>query len=281
MAVPAAGVELNGLLVLDLESTSEQTAAPAAWRKRGLAAMVLGLAVVACLGLSRVSIDQHSHSAMPAALRELAPAPTCGVLSGFQTFCLWTSVVLGTMLGLVASLMAGLGKLLPGHPMYENMSFGFSNVFGPFFGISGSMLQIMTGLAETVGGLCLVIGLWVDALKVYGPCHEGDMVRSLILCDLVSLCFKLFSAMCVHGRIDGSPGTPTGPFVLMIVIIILRIIVCAPWGCFSYEWEMFTFWYCFFIPIPFFLCALMHWTSGAPMYTYTDDNKKFKEMMAK
>jgi len=288
----AAASENNGLLLNtsgnDLESTSEQTDVPSAWRRRGLSAtagfVVLGLVAVAVLSLNRVaghpsavSVDKVNeftelNEATPAVGASAGLSSALPPLTGFQSFCLWVSVVLGTLIGLMASLMAGLGKLVPGHPMYTKMSFGFDKVFGPFFGMPGTVLRVLTGLAEVVGGLCLVIGLWSDAL---GP---SAWIRALIICDVCSLGYLIFSAMCSHYAIDGSPGAPTGPFIVLWIILICRFIVCPPWGCFPSETEWFTFWYLVFIPIPFFLTAIMHWTGGAQRYTYEEDNQKFSQM---
>ena len=67
------------------------------------------------------------------------------------------SLAIGTLLGLLFVFLAGLGKLLPSHPMHGVLSATFEKVVGPFFGLrtasAAGLLRLLIGAAEFSAGL--------------------------------------------------------------------------------------------------------------------------------
>lgn len=72
------------------------------------------------------------------------------------------SVSIGTLLGFLFFAIAGLGKLLPGHPMYNVLTSTFDRAIGPFFGLPGAatFLRLIIGTAELSAGLVFQVVPW-------------------------------------------------------------------------------------------------------------------------
>eukprot|EP00747_Dinoflagellata_sp_TGD_P038134 gnl/TRDRNA2_/TRDRNA2_139486_c0_seq2.p1 gnl/TRDRNA2_/TRDRNA2_139486_c0~~gnl/TRDRNA2_/TRDRNA2_139486_c0_seq2.p1 ORF type:complete len:192 (+),score=25.08 gnl/TRDRNA2_/TRDRNA2_139486_c0_seq2:68-643(+) len=132
--------------------------------------------------------------------------------------CFWVAQVLGSLLGFLFFAMAGMGKLVPVHPMYAMMKPGFADKMGPFFGLNGDLLRTIIGLAEVAAGLGYLVGLWGSFFGLI----EGDL---LDLCDALLICAPLGMVVIMlcggwfHIAVEGKPGPP-GPLTVMNLVIL-------------------------------------------------------------
>ena len=93
------------------------------------------------------------------------------------------SLLIGTLLGTLFFAIAGLGKLLPGHPMHSVLSSTFDKAIGPFFGLPATFLRLVTGFAELSAGLCFIVVPWGLYFGTFGPNLKAP-VEALLLCAI-------------------------------------------------------------------------------------------------
>merc|ERR1719361_1398508 len=115
------------------------------------------------------------------------------------------SLLLGTVMGVVFGFMKGLAKLLPFHPGFKAMAYGFPHVYGPFLGLPGRILLPLVGIGETLAGVGLLLGLWIDTFGGF-PKSTSNVFKALAIVAGVALMTLGFVAAFVHKYIDG-----TGP----------------------------------------------------------------------
>ena len=75
-------------------------------------------------------------------------------------------------------MVAGLGKLLPGHPMYEVLKSTFDKAIGPLFGMPSSGLRLVIGMAELLGGLAILLIPWAEFLGLSAGMEYLEAQRS-------------------------------------------------------------------------------------------------------
>lgn len=82
----------------------------------------------------------------------------------------WSGVSLGvgSVLGLLFVCVAGLGKLIPGHPMYNVLKTTYEKAIGPVFGMPASVLRLVIGGAELCAGLCMLLVVWSEYMSLPG-----------------------------------------------------------------------------------------------------------------
>lgn len=91
------------------------------------------------------------------------------------------SLLIGTPLGFLFLAIAALGKLLPGHPMYNVLVSTFDKAIGPFFGLPATLLRLIIGLAELSAGLVFLVVPWGLYMVVIPPGLEAASEASRIL----------------------------------------------------------------------------------------------------
>jgi hypothetical protein len=91
------------------------------------------------------------------------------------------SLLIGTPLGFLFLAIAALGKLLPGHPMYNVLVSTFDKAIGPFFGLPATLLRLIIGLAELSAGLVFLVVPWGLYMGVIPPGLEAASEASRIL----------------------------------------------------------------------------------------------------
>ena len=98
-------------------------------------------------------------------------------------------LVVGTLLGILFFLVAGLGKLMPAHPMYQVLGATFERAIGPFFGLSATMttvLRMVIGAAELAAGLVFLGVFWGEALGLV-PGKAAPCADALLLCAIIGM----------------------------------------------------------------------------------------------
>lgn len=143
----------------------------------------------------------------------------------------WISLVVGSLFGLMFTLAAGLGKILPAHPMYKMMEPGFAKVMGPFFGFPGAPLRIILGLAYVCAGLGLLGGLWGEFLKKI----DGDLLaldQALLVCVPIGIITIHLGALWYHLAIEQNPGPPA-MFIPMMGLFLYSRLQISPYETMS------------------------------------------------
>lgn len=193
--------------------------------------------------------------------------------------CVWISVLLGTLLGLMLTLISGAGKTVPGHPMNKIMAFGFDRVYGPFFGFPGTFLRYFIGISELIGSICLLIGLWGTALHKLSD-EMDNLAQGLILIDASALGYMMLNAAVAHQALDGKPGFPAMLFVVCVLIVILRVCAFPPWETLTSENQSLVLFLGFCLPIPFVLVAFVSSRIGSATKDLESDNAALQVQMA-
>lgn len=135
---------------------------------------------------------------------------------------MWVSLVVGTLFGMMFTVAAGLGKLLPAHPMYKQMQPGFAYVMGPFYGLPGAPLRVILGIAYVCAGLGLLGGLWGEFLnKVNGDLLTLD--QALLVCVPIGIITIHLGALWFHVAIESSPGPPAMFIPMMALLLYSRL----------------------------------------------------------
>ena len=99
------------------------------------------------------------------------------------------SLLIGTLLGTLFFAIAGLGKLLPGHPMHSVFSSTFDKAIGPFFGLPATSLRLVIGFAELSAGLCFIVVPWGLYFGIFGPNLKAPVEVPQAEPSNVLLCF--------------------------------------------------------------------------------------------
>jgi hypothetical protein len=134
--------------------------------------------------------------------------------------CFWVAQILGTLIGLMYTFIAGLGKLLPCHPMYAQLKSGFDTQHGPFFGLPGDLLRWIIGLAGFCAGAGTLVVLWCPH-NLLGDLVEPSQV--LLLCASCGLITTSLGAAWVHIAVEGNPGAMTMLLPMHVTILICRL----------------------------------------------------------
>ena len=114
------------------------------------------------------------------------------------------SLAIGTLLGLLFVLVAGLGKLLPGHPMHGVLSATFEKVIGPFFGLgtaSARRLRLLIGAAEFSAGLVFLLVFWGELVPGLSPKTKPE-ADALLLCAVMGMINIMAGALVFHWLVD-------------------------------------------------------------------------------
>jgi len=132
----------------------------------------------------------------------------------------YLTIFLGTVLGLVQGCFGGFAKLVPCGLMGVKMSKGFTRVYGPFLGFPGTFLRIIIGLGETSAGICIMLGVWGDALDLFDEdCR--NLVRALCIVAGSALMVVGFVAGMMHYYVDAKLCSP--PAVLGCIALIFTL----------------------------------------------------------
>lgn len=134
------------------------------------------------------------------------------------TICYWVAQILGTLLALMYTFMAGLGKLLPFHPMYKELEPGFAKLNGPFFGLPGALLRTIIGLACVSAGAGVLAAFWYPLEG-----HLKELSQVLVLCAFVGLITISLGAAWAHVVIDGNPGPMTMMLPCHCIVLYCRL----------------------------------------------------------
>jgi len=130
------------------------------------------------------------------------------------------TILLGTVLGLVQGCFGGFAKLAPCGMMSVKMSKGFNQVYGPFLGFPGTFLRIIIGLGETSAGICIILGVWGDALDIFDE-ELRNLVRALCIVAGSALMVVGFVAGMMHYYVDAKLCSP--PAVLGCIALIFTL----------------------------------------------------------
>eukprot|EP00416_Gambierdiscus_australes_P014763 CAMPEP_0171073870 /NCGR_PEP_ID=MMETSP0766_2-20121228/11776_1 /TAXON_ID=439317 /ORGANISM="Gambierdiscus australes, Strain CAWD 149" /LENGTH=179 /DNA_ID=CAMNT_0011530603 /DNA_START=50 /DNA_END=589 /DNA_ORIENTATION=+ len=172
--------------------------------------------------------------------------------------------------------VAGLGKLLPWHPMNKLLVTTFETTAGPFFGLPARPLRLAVGIVELVAGLGLLVGLW--------SVQTGDAqkhVDLLLILDGVGLATVLVQAMVFHAVVEGAGQIfPYGVMIILLCTFVGCRLQMTPLRSLgpSCEFLAIRFLYVCITGLLLSLFARRAW--GASTETLVANNKKIKEMQA-
>eukprot|EP00438_Fugacium_kawagutii_P007399 Skav233950 [mRNA] locus=scaffold1382:164765:165761:+ [translate_table: standard] len=130
------------------------------------------------------------------------------------------SVSIGTLLGFLFFAIAGLGKLLPGHPMYNVLASTFDRAIGPFFGLPATLLRLIIGTAELSAGLVFLVVPWSlyvmpDSLS---PAFEAPS-EALLLCAIIGMLFIMAGALAFNW-ITERKLPKVAPYIVFIALLM-------------------------------------------------------------
>eukprot|EP00421_Protoceratium_reticulatum_P051354 CAMPEP_0168442236 /NCGR_PEP_ID=MMETSP0228-20121227/43904_1 /TAXON_ID=133427 /ORGANISM="Protoceratium reticulatum, Strain CCCM 535 (=CCMP 1889)" /LENGTH=193 /DNA_ID=CAMNT_0008456591 /DNA_START=81 /DNA_END=662 /DNA_ORIENTATION=- len=187
----------------------------------------------------------------------------------------WISIVFGTIIGLIA-FMGGAAKLCSCLPGGNKMSYGFSNVWGPFLGCPGLPLRLFIGLGELACGLGLLVALWCDAFDVFDE-GTSDVAKALIIVAGAGVFTTWLVAAFVHKYVDGM-GKMMPPMVLSLVALVflfIRVFGVEPetWGN-----QMLCTGLSVIFLVGAFITLIINRLMGKHESTVEEENKKLNEM---
>mmetsp|Transcript_106568 Transcript_106568/g.301405 ORF Transcript_106568/g.301405 Transcript_106568/m.301405 type:complete len:194 (+) Transcript_106568:84-665(+) len=187
----------------------------------------------------------------------------------------WISIVFGTIIGLIA-FMGGAAKLCSCLPGGNKMSYGFSNVWGPFLGCPGLPLRIFIGLGELASGLGLLVALWCDCFDAFDE-GTSDVAKALIIVAGAGLFTTWLVAAFVHKYIDGvgKMMTPCVLSFLSLVFLFIRVFAVEPetWGN-----QMLCTGLSVIFLVGAFITLIINRIMGKHESTVEEENKKMSEM---
>ena len=129
------------------------------------------------------------------------------------------ALTFGTLLGLLFVLVAGLGKLVPGHPMYQVLSATFEKAIGPFFGVSAPMarlLRLVIGAAELSAGTIFLLVLWGEVAGL--PAEVKPTAEALLLCAVMGMLNIMIGALTFNWVVEQQTKKVIPYFVFLFLL---------------------------------------------------------------
>jgi len=125
----------------------------------------------------------------------------------FFDFLLTASVVLGTGLGFVFSVVLGPAKMVEKGNWYDMNranTHGFRYVYGPLLGLNGRLLLLFLGSGEISAGACVFIGVWLDVVAVLGsvPAFLTNLMRGMVIVAAMGLLAEMGVATALQQRLS-------------------------------------------------------------------------------
>mmetsp|Transcript_23339 Transcript_23339/g.43894 ORF Transcript_23339/g.43894 Transcript_23339/m.43894 type:complete len:201 (+) Transcript_23339:131-733(+) len=134
-------------------------------------------------------------------------------------------LVVSTLLGVLFSGIAGLGKLLSCHPMYNTLRATFEKAIGPFFGISATLMRHILGVAELSAGLTFLFVPWGELLGLIPTALEPEL-QALLLCAISGMIIIMAGAFIFSVAVEWKR-EKTAPYVVFVgllsILLYLRI----------------------------------------------------------
>jgi len=127
------------------------------------------------------------------------------------------SLFIGTLLGTLFFAIAGLGKLLPGHPMHSVLSSTFDKAIGPFFGLPATFLRLVIGFAELSAGLCFIVVPWGLYFDTFGPNLKAP-VEALLLCAIIGMQAIMIVALVFNCLVEGQL-KKIAPYIVFVALL--------------------------------------------------------------
>lgn len=182
----------------------------------------------------------------------------------------WVSLSLGSLFGFFFFAGAGLGKLLPGHPLYKEMVPGFDKVMGPYFGLPGGCLRTLIGLSYVAAGAGLLGGLWGEFLGKF----DKDLLaldQALLICAPIGVIVIHLAAIVYHLAVEGNPG-PCPVFITVMGILLYARLQMTPFATLDAQGQLVVKAFTGVGAAGLVLAFLLRAAAGAPL----EDLKKEK-----
>ncbi|CAJ1373914.1 unnamed protein product [Effrenium voratum] len=174
------------------------------------------------------------------------------------------SLVIGTLLGFLFFAIAGLGKLLPQHPMHAVLRSTFDKAAGPFFGLPSTLLRLVIGLAELSAGLVFMAVPWgVNGL----PADKKAPAEALLLCAILGMLAIMTGALLFNWIAERQLQKLT-PYIVFITLLILFFRIQVQTTDFERlpeEWMQFMYYFPAFCGVGMVVSLLWAYKFGITM----------------
>mmetsp|Transcript_30623 Transcript_30623/g.63045 ORF Transcript_30623/g.63045 Transcript_30623/m.63045 type:complete len:210 (+) Transcript_30623:113-742(+) len=198
------------------------------------------------------------------------------------------SLAIGTLLGLLFVFLAGLGKLLPSHPMHGVLSATFEKVVGPFFGLrtasAAGLLRLLIGAAEFSAGLVFLTVFLGELLGSGLPTKMKPEADALLLCAVMGMVNIMTGALVFHWLVDQEVKkiVPYVVFLLLLIGLLAERLEVTDFEALSENWLRFLYTFpciCLAGLMLSLACAAKYGTSLAEIQKQNEDIEKMREQL--